>query len=400
MTLAIGVTGPRHIHTLRPPPYVFDGVYDHGDYHVYAYIQNGDTFTPATITSVSWSFKYGASTRLYMSLDANDQTHMTLFSDTPIANLADLTEDKIVVKVGVSEPSKMTQTMSFFVQTSARWYLKVMLRWPQNGVNGTGGLGQTQRPWGSPIVPGTVNNFFYTVNDPQQTRLNDRNNFSGDLCGKTSAVLAQAGIKLYDTPDGNFLPFPGGIFNALGQIPISLPNGQKSPQVRFLYSTNLPGVGNHSVVNVYMVHGVWDGYLKADPNGVSFRLDAGGTSTTILLSDDASFGGYNGVPFVEGIFPEYDLAHEFGHSMTLLDVKLWTDLTGDLNNLKNVTADSALEVNGGDRDPRNPLNWNLMRYFSSRHDKNSTWLTDDQVNIIRATIANHPALGSDHGPED
>ncbi|HLY74281.1 MAG TPA: hypothetical protein VKU80_09205, partial [Planctomycetota bacterium] len=290
------------------------------------------------------------------------------------SNLEDVQFDSIKF---VGDVTGYGQVQAYIMVQTSNWVnLKVQIRFPQNGKNGSGGSGQTQRSWGS----GTPNNFFVSGNPTQDSlRATDRNNFNASFEQTINTVLAQAGLNLYDIPNSDLLEFPAAtMFNAQGEFIDQTPTGAASAQLQTLYqSYDQPGDPTHNLINIYLVYRLQNSY------GCTWsKWNIKRTGTTVVIADDA---------------PAFTEAHEIFHllgPMGIRHIESWDDLSGGINNLKDVLNNKAFSLSNP-ADPSNPLNWNLMRESEAgrRTDSAGNRLTDEQVKPTRDTARYvHPAF--------
>jgi hypothetical protein len=262
----------------------------------------------------------------------------------------------------------LANPVSVKVVVTGRKYLDAHVYFPKAAA----GAGQTTRTFGG----GSPNNFFAA---DSTTRLQARSDFMTAFGDQSARYSQYAGIDLYWTIDPDSPQIAG--FDSNGSFGWGDANGDISSHIQNLMLNGEPNTS----LKIYFVHDlIRIGGAAPDLSGIThgWNIPAFYDSTRliwagriIMLADDAG--------------PD-TLAHEVLHAAGLDHVVAWSDMSGKLNNLKNVMANSSILS----QDPavaNNPLNWNLLRPGRwRRRAPDFATLTDKQGAGSYSNMDSHP----------
>lgn len=373
-----GITGPAFIRAWRPGQTTRD-FWNEGLFrvHIYRRDSNGN-YHPVTtgISHPVWSKTplYSGnqvSPRLTPSADALQST-CTVSADTEEAKIEDYSRwrlNYIAVRTGTT---LTVNASAEFVVTSRR-YLYVHCVFPKPPGNGPG---KTERPWGG----GSPNGFFIEGDangNGTPDRLEARRDFLINFLGTTTGITRNAGLTVYWSVNDDTPEIKG--FRTDGLYAYKYDDANLNPDYR-AEALN----GDATALRIYFVKGL------ATPTSAGTVA----YGTTYVPPVPKGTTGYGRAIFMGDNGDTQTMAHELIHAVGHgHHIDKWGDLTGKLNNLKDVMTDKLIEAW-----PPNitteyyPLNWNLMRAKGDGRlpDSRGNWLTDTQGKKMYASAGSSP----------
>jgi len=361
----MAITGSRYIHALRSGATpdasntaTFNAI-------VYQHMDDGTTIGQVTtgITG-SWTLtERGLGNHAPVSFTQSG-TQCVVTASTPEAQYDDYSLYYLTFTGSVGGQA-IVEKANFAV--TQRRILAVVFRFPEDS---GGGRGRSQRPGSDP---------WYSTDS--NTRFDSRGAFAKTFMNQTVPFLQQAGINLYYGLDPDTLKING--FNpSTGDFIAADASGEKTLSWDELSAQNIT-----TWINVY--------FMQSIKSGSSPTSTAAGITDTVWIPG-SGFTDYiaEDLLLADSATPQV-FAHELNHALGNPDVMGWDDISGDINNLKDISGDIETTFGTLSSTTVNPLNWNLMRWgiLGNRSDEFGRLLAPNQSRKSYNNAGfNHPAF--------